>query len=184
MIIKKINYPKNPFLKKFKNNLFDNIVYIQGSDFKSVKIDDVRNLKKILQSSLINKDRFIIFDDIELFNHHSLNGLLKLIEEPTKNNYFFLIYNKSRPLFDTIKSRALEIKIILKEKERLEVIDHLKNNHKLEIILDPESSMLTPGNFVKFNYICTEYNILPTGDFLANMKLLLNLYKKKKFFIY
>ena len=44
--------------------------------------------------------------------------------------------------------------------------------------------MLTPGNFVKFNYICTEYNILPTGDFLANMKLLLNLYKKEKNSLY
>ena len=42
-------------------------------------------------------DRFIIFDDVELFNHNSLNALLKLIEEPTKKNYFLLINNKSRP---------------------------------------------------------------------------------------
>ena len=34
------------FYKKFKNNIFSNIIYLNGSDFKNVKIDDIRNLKK------------------------------------------------------------------------------------------------------------------------------------------
>ena len=62
---------------------------------KSIKVDDIRNLKsKILQSSIIDKDRFIILDDVELFNINSLNALLKIIEEPNKKNYFILINNK------------------------------------------------------------------------------------------
>ena len=36
--------------------------------------------------------------------------LFKIIEEPTKNNYFILINNKSKP-FSNNKSRCLEIKI-------------------------------------------------------------------------
>ena len=63
---------------------------------------------------MIDKDRFIILDDIELFNLNSLNALLKIIEEPTQKNYFILINNKTRPLLETLKSRALEIKIFLK----------------------------------------------------------------------
>ena len=79
-----------------------------------------RNLKSnILKSSFINKDRFIILDDVELFNINSLNALLKIIEEPTNKNYFFLINNKTKPLLDTIKSRSIEIKIILNEKKRI-----------------------------------------------------------------
>ena len=36
-------------LKQFKNNIFQNIIYLQGSDFKSIKVEDIRNLKsKIL----------------------------------------------------------------------------------------------------------------------------------------
>ncbi len=102
--------------KQFQNDIFPNIIYIEGSDFKSVKIEDIRNLKKrIYQSTILNKDRFIVFNDIELFNINSLNALLKIIEEPSKNNYFFLINNQSKPLLETIKSRALEIKIVLKE---------------------------------------------------------------------
>jgi len=173
------------FLKQFQNNIYSNIIYISGADFKSVKVDNIRNLKtSILQSTISNKDRFIIFDDIELFNHNSLNALLKIIEEPSKKNYFFLINNKSKPLLDTIKSRALEIKIILKESQRLEIIEKLVIIFKIELILNPKSSQLSPGNFVKFNHICKEYNIIPTNDFVENLNILLNLYKKNKDIIF
>ena len=39
---------------------------------------------------MINKDRFIVLDDIELFNQNSLNALLKIIEEPSNSNFFLL----------------------------------------------------------------------------------------------
>ena len=78
------------FYNQFIGNIFQNIIYLKGSEFKGIKIDDIRNLKsKILQTTIIKKDRFIILDDIELFNINSLNTLLKIIEEPSKNNYFF-----------------------------------------------------------------------------------------------
>ena len=169
------------FLKQIQNNIFTNIIYLNGANYRSVKIDDIRDLKKkISQSTISGNDRFIIFDDIELFNHNSLNALLKLIEEPSQKNYYFLINNKGKPLLETIKSRALEIKIILKEKQRLEIINKLVNLHKLELILNPKLSQLSPGNFVKFNFICKEYDIYPTNNFVENLSFLLNIYKKKK----
>ena len=169
------------FASQTRNNFFQNIIYINGADYKSVKIEDIRNLKKkILQSTISGKERFIIFDDIELFNHNSLNALLKTIEEPSEKNYFILINNKSKPLLETIKSRALEVKIILNENQRMEVINKLIHFHKLELILDPKISQLSPGNFVKFNHICKEHNIDPINDFVENLTLILNLYKKNK----
>ena len=169
------------FLKQFQNNIFANIIYLNALDYKSVKTEDIRNLKKkILQTTLSEKDRFIIFDDIELFNQNSLNALLKLIEEPSQKNFFFLINNKGKPLIETIKSRALEIKIILNEKQRIEIINKLVNFYKIDLILNPKTSQLSPGNFIKFNYFCKEYDILPTNNFVENLSLLLNLYKKNK----
>ena len=94
--------------RKIIQNIFSNIIYLKGSDYKSVKIDDIRNLKDLIfKSSLLDKDRFIILDDVELFNINSLNALLKIIEEPNKINFFILINNKSKPLLETINSRAL-----------------------------------------------------------------------------
>tara|TARA_B100000902_G_scaffold388667_1_gene434660 strand:- start:524 stop:1459 length:936 start_codon:yes stop_codon:yes gene_type:complete len=169
------------FYKQFKNNIFQNILYVKGTDFKSIKVEDIRNLKKkILQSSMINNNRFIILDDIEKFNNNSLNALLKIIEEPNKNNYFILINNKTRPLLETIKSRCLELKIILKENTRLEIIKNLVQDYKIKSTIDPKLSQLTPGNFIKFNYIFNEYNISLNNEFLENLSLLINLFKKTK----
>lgn len=167
--------------KEFKENVFSNIIYLSGSDFKTVKVEDIRNLKtKILQSTILNMDRFVILDDVELFNLNSLNALLKLIEEPGKKNYFILINNKSKPLIETIKSRSLEIKIILNEKQKKEIIHKLIKHFKVELSLDPDKSLLSPGNFLKFNYICKENDISLSNDFVKNLTLLLNLYKKNK----
>ncbi len=188
-IYDKKNYDKNSytlsspsvFFNQFKNDTYPNIIYIHGSDFKSVKVDDIRDLKKkIFQSTILNQDRFIILDDVELFNKNSLNSLLKIIEEPTKNNFFFLINNKSTPILETVKSRTIEIKIILNESQRIEIIKNLLRIYQLELILDPISSQLSPGNFVKFNYLCLENKINLLNDLNENLKILLNLYKKNK----
>ncbi len=169
------------FYKKFKDDIFQNILYVKGSDFKSLKIDDIRNLKSVIQqSSIIDSDRFIVLDDIEHFNINSLNALLKIIEEPSEKNYFILINNKTKPLLDTIKSRSLEIKIIHNENERVKIIKELIKFYNIDIVLDPEQSKLTPGNFMKFNYAFNEYNMSPTDDFKDNLSKLLNLHKKNK----
>jgi DNA polymerase-3 subunit delta' len=174
------------FHNQFKNNINTNIIYLSGSDFKNIKIEDIRNLKiKIFQTTISDKPRFIILDDVELFNNNSLNALLKIIEEPTKNNYFILINNKSKPMLETIKSRCLDIKIILNESKRINIIESLVKNNNLNLYIDPNTSMLSPGNFVKFNHIFEENHISFEKDFLKNLKILLNLYKddKKHIFI-
>lgn len=172
---------KSIFHQQYIDGIYSNIIYINGSDFVSAKIEDIRYLRtKILQSPILNKERFIVLDDVELFNTNSLNALLKTIENPGKNNSFILINNKSKPLLETIKSRALEIRIILREDQRLEIIDKLINLNKIELSLDPNSSQLSPGNFIRFNHICSEYNISLDNDFIINLSLLLNLYKKSK----
>ena len=74
----------------------------------------------------------------------------------------------------------MEINIILNEKQRIEIINKLVNFYKIDLILNPKTSQLSPGNFIKFNYFCKEYDILPTNNFVENLSLLLNLYKKNK----
>ena len=170
---------------QFKNNIFSNIIHMKGADFSSVKIDDIRNLKtKIFQSSILNKDRFIILDDIELFNNNSVNALLKIIEEPNKGNYFFLINNNTKQMLETIKSRSLEVKINLSDINRLQITNKLINYFKIEKYLDPHELKLSPGNYLKFNYLCKENNILINEDLISNLSSLLNLYKKKKDIVY
>ena len=187
------NYEENNFELKnqsnfynlFLNNIFSNVIYINGSDYKNTKIEDIRFLKKkIYQTSILDKPRFTIFDDVELFNNSSLNALLKIIEEPSKNNHFVLINNKSQPLLDTIKSRCLNINIILNEHKRKNILESLIKKLNVDLVIDPIKSQLTPGNFIKFNYFFEENKISTNEDYLKNLGNLLNLYKKDKQIIF
>ena len=167
----------------YENDLFSNIIYLKGSEFKNIKIEDIRILKSnLLKTTLNNDKRFIIFDDVENFNTNSLNALLKLIEEPGVNNYFILINNKTKPLLETIKSRSLEIKIILDDESRKKIISFLLKNFEQKISLNEDLVATTPGNFVKFNYVIQTNKIKIEDSFLDNLEKLLKLYKRKKSF--
>lgn len=169
------------FYKQFKNDTFPNIIYLSGSEYINTKIEDIRKLKtQILQTIVSDKPRFIIFDDIELFNNNSLNGLLRIIEEPSKINYFILINNKTKSLIDTIRSRCLDIKVILNEKKRVQITNFLIKKLQIKLILDVKKNQLSPGYFVIFNNILNDNDIYPDGDYLKNLSALLDLYKDNK----
>ena len=169
------------FYKQYSNNIFQNIIYLSGNSFNPIKVDDIRNLKStILKSTMSKRERFVVLDDIELFNLNSLNALLKIIEEPAINNYFILINNKTKPLIETISSRTLEIRVTLTNTKRVEIIDALINKYNLQPCIDYNTSNLSPGDFVFFNNICQVNNISIDGDFIKNLKILLDLYKKDK----
>ena len=177
---KSINH-QTQFYKQYLNDIFSNIIYLSGDNFKNVKIDDIRDLKStILKTTISEKERFIILDDIELFNVNSLNALLKIIEEPLSNNYFVLINSKTKPLIETIYSRSLEVKILLNNAMRVKVIESLIKKNNLEVFIDFNFLNLTPGNFLSFNKICEENKINIDENFLQNLRILLNLYKKTK----
>ncbi len=169
------------FHYNFSNNLFTNILHLNGSSFSNIKIEDIRKLKSNLSFSSINKDkRFIILDDVEIFNINSLNALLKLIEEPTSNNFFILINNKSKKLLDTIKSRSIEININLNEERRLNIISTLINIFDQKQIFDKNLVKISPGFFIKFNHFFEEKKLCINDNFLLNLKTLLGYYRKDK----
>jgi len=169
------------FYKMNKNDYFQNILYLSGSQSNKVKVDTIRDLKiSILKKPFFNTKRFIIFDDVELFNLNCLNALLKIIEEPPANNYFILINNKSKNLVETIHSRCIEFNISLTEDERIEIIELLIEKFNLNVHLDYKSVYITPGNFLIFNDFCEKYDINVKSNLLENLEIMLSLYKKNK----
>ena len=130
-------FKKSQFHEQFLNDVFSNIIFLSGSNYANIKIENIKIFKdKLLKSSIINKKRFIILDDVENFNIQSLNALLKLTEEPGKNNYFLLINNKSKTLPETIKSRCLEIKVVLSQNQVNNILVFLEKYFNQKIDLD------------------------------------------------
>ena len=172
---------KNKFFENLSNNLISNVIFLDSNDFKNINVETIRDLKNKLQKKpFYNDKRLIILDDVETFNTNSINALLKIIEEPNDNDYFLLINNKTRLLIDTLKSRCLEFKIILNNRQRVEITNFLINKHNQKIIIDQNKIMISPGNFLKFNIIFNENSISLKENILKTSKIILDLYKKSK----
>ncbi len=105
---------------------------------------------------------------------------MKIIEEPSSENYFVLINNKSKPLIKTIYSRSLEIKVLLNNEDRVKIIESLIEKNNLDIFIDFNLFNLTPGKFLLFNRICSDNKINVDDNYLKNFKTLLSIYKKNK----
>ena len=148
---------------------------------RNVKIEEIRKLRSDLQKSSINNlKRFVIFDDVEYLSENCINALLKTIEEPTVSNNFVLINNKNNSILDTLKSRTIEINIFVKNKERIEIIENLVLDFKIDTKIDYLNSFITPGSFLKFNKILIDENIEYQDRLIINIDKFLRLFKQKK----
>ena len=91
-----------------------------------------------------------------------------------------MINNQTKPIIETIHSRCIEFKVILKKEQIKKIIETLIANDSLEVFIDYQIKGLTPGNFLSFNKICEECSIDLNDDYLKNIVVLLNSFKKFK----
>ena len=110
----------NHHLSLLKNNSHPNIMNVKKEiDEKTKKlknfiiIDQIRKINQFsLETSVIeNIPKFILIDSADDMNINASNGLLKILEEPKLNTYFFLISHQPSSLLPTIKSRCIKINL-------------------------------------------------------------------------
>ena len=134
---------------------------------KSINIDQIRDLiSQLNKSSLNNKPRFILIDNIEFLNINSINALLKVLEEPNSNIYFILI-NNNKKILPTLLSRCINFKFSLTNQESKLIASKLLGKNINEFINDDLINYyISPGNL---------YNLIKFGidnDYdLKNLKL-------------
>jgi hypothetical protein len=107
-------------LSLIKNNSHPNIKIVEKEiDEKTKKlknfiiIDQIRKINQFsFETSIIeNIPKFIVIDSADDMNLNASNALLKILEEPKLNTYFFLISHQPSSLLSTIKSRCLKINL-------------------------------------------------------------------------
>ena len=77
------------FVKLFEKEEMPHCV-LNNNFEKDVKIQQVRSLLKFLSKTTFSKDlKIVMIDNIENFNLNSANALLKSLEEPRDNTFFF-----------------------------------------------------------------------------------------------
>jgi len=176
---KKINID-SIFYNQLLNQTNQDVLLIQAEEHKNIKIDDIRKLKSTLSKSSLSKNpRFTIIDEVEFINENSVNALLKLLEEPSDNNFFILINNQQADLIKTVSSRCLINNFYLSSDDAKKIISYLSESKNLNNLIDVNSN-LTPGLFVRFNEIFVNLGIDKNDNIFIKINKLLNAYKVKK----
>ena len=170
-----------------KSNM--NLITIDvNPDKKSIDITQIRELIiNLNKSSLNDKPRFVLIDNIELLNVNSINALLKILEEPNQNIFFILI-NNNKKILPTLISRCINYKINLSNKECLEVSNQLLGEELYELInSDLINYYFTPGNIYYLIKFANQhnYNLLDL-DLKKFLKIIINEnhYRKDPFMKY
>ena len=155
---------KNKTYTNICNNTHTNFFLLESiGDDKNIKIESARNLLEFLNKSTYQSNiKIILIDDATSLNANSSNALLKAIEEPTENTFFFLINNNSNKILSTIKSRCIEFKFFftIPEKEKIlkNIIKFYDTNFDLNNI-DNSFYFDTPGNILRYLLIFKDTNI-------------------------
>ena len=167
------------------SNIHTNFFLIENNVLeKDIKIEQVRNLIKFLNKSTYARNlKIVMIDNAENLNLNSSNALLKAIEEPKDNTFFFIINNSASNIPDTIKSRCSEFKFFLSVSEKktifLNIIKQYKKDLSISTILK-DYYFDTPGNLVKYFLSLDKANISITENTLKCIFHFIEKYKNEK----
>ncbi len=157
--LKKNEFKLNNSLSKLiSTNSHPNIFKIKKKiDKKIIDIDQIREMIQFTNQTSFNNDRrFIIIEDINLLGINSANALLKSIEQPNNKTFYILVNNSEFRTLETIKSRCLEFKTHLVNKEVQEIVNYyfdsdMYNDINLDFInnYNSPSFLISLVNFLK-----------------------------------
>lgn len=84
-------------------------LFIVSPQVNGIKIEDSRNILDFLRLKSLSRFRVVIVDEVQTMNPSAANTLLKVLEEPPENVFFFLITSSSASVLATIRSRSMKI---------------------------------------------------------------------------
>ena len=180
----KIN-PSNSSYKSIQNNIHPNFFLLENDLSEgNIKIDQVRNLLIFLHRSTYTKDLKIVFiDNAEFLNVNSSNALLKSLEEPSSNTFFFIIHNDASEIKETIKSRCIQFKFHLNIDEKKNIFKKIAQDYQLNFNyndLDKFFYFESPGNLLKYLIALKDSNFNILENNLPCILFLIDKYKTKK----
>ena len=153
----------NHHLSLLINNTHPNIKILQKKiDEKknkmknNITIDQVRELNNFTKETSVidNFPKFILIDSADDLNLSSSNAILKILEEPQTDTYFFLISHQPSTLLPTIKSRCLKLNLSSHNFKNFENIIYSKSfspdDEILKLLFDITNG--SPGMSFDFNF--------------------------------
>ena len=158
-------------------------LFILDSINENIKIDQIRKLLLFLSKSAYYKGlKIVLLDNAEHLNINSSNALLKAIEEPFENTYFFIINNDSQKILNTIKSRCINFKIGLNCNDKKNIFNKIVKAYDLNFNESDLNTFLyfdTHGNLLRYLSLLKESDLTISEDYLSCISYFMDLYSSK-----
>ena len=175
--------PNNSTYKLIQSGTHANLFILDATDDENIKIDQIRKLLLFLNKSTFYKSiKFVLLDNAEYLNINSSNALLKAIEEPSKDTYFFIINNDSQKIMNTIKSRCIDFVINFNFLEKKNIFNKIAQTYSLnftESDLDIFLYFDTHGNLLKYLSTLKNSDFKISKDYLSCISYFMDLYNEK-----
>ena len=179
---------KNKSYNLIKNNSHPNLYVVKANENKNfIEISQIREMIDFTNKSSFNsKERIILIDNVEMLNPNALNALLKNLEEPNENIYFILVYDSSKKIKNTLKSRCNKYNLNLTRKQNFEIANKIINNN-FDTLINKSliSHYDSPGDIINFITFVKSTQIdainITLNDFL--IKIINEKYYKNNYFI-
>ena len=164
----------NKSYKLILNNSHPNFHLIDVlTDKKIIEISQIRQMINYANKSAFNnRERIVLIDNAENLNLNSLNALLKIVEEPNENLFFILVFDNSKKLLNTLKSRCLRFNLSMTFNESVSVVN--------KIIQEDIYNLINPD---LINYYCTPGDFINLINFSSVAKFDLTKLDLKKFLV-
>ena len=168
---------KNKIIDKTLRNLYSDLMVVD-----TLNIDTVRDIiKKSYTSSHEGGAKVFILKNIQDIRKESANAMLKLIEEPTKDNFFILI-SKRLNILSTIKSRSIIYRIRKSTPEELGVDKYVYNfflgfSNDIEKYKEKEIDLMLEKSYKAIGGVLKEY------EKEKNIEVKIDLYKCLRNFV-
>ena len=168
---------KNKITDKTFRNLYSDLMVVDN-----LNIDTVREIiKKSYTSSHEGGAKVFILKNIQDIRKESANTMLKLIEEPTKDNFFVLI-SKRLNILSTIKSRSIIYRIRKSTPEELGVDRYIYNfflgfSNDIEKYKGKEIDLMLEKSYTAIGGVLKEY------EKEKNIEVKIDLYKCLRNFV-
>jgi len=177
---------ENQSYKLINSDTHPNFFLIENNQIENdIKVEKIRELIKFLSKSTYSQDlKIVIVDNAEYLNINSSNALLKAIEEPSNNTFFFIIHNSSLKILDTIKSRCIKFQFFHNFMQKKEIFKNLTHQYNFQDDLDDnlleDLYFDTPGNILNYLIILKNLNIDQSDNLLKSLSNFIDIYRKEK----
>jgi len=177
--------PDNKSYKNLCNLTHPNFFLLENNEYEeNIKIDSVKDILKFLnKSTYYSGIKIVLIDNAEYLNFNSSNALLKSLEEPSNNTFFFIVHNSANKILDTIRSRCIQFKFFFNLSEKKNILKNIIKQYKSDFNIEKIDNYIyfdTPGNILRLLKILDNDKDVNDNDKLSSIFNLINKYKKKK----